>query len=261
MAFRDRADAGRRLAALLGDLAGEGAVVLGVPRGGVPVAAEVARALGAPLDVAVVRKIGAPIQPELAIGAVAEGGVALVDRGAAARVGVSPAELERLVAARRAEVEARVRALRGDAPPPDLRGATVVDRRRRPGHRARATWRPSRRHASAGPRGWWWPRPSGPSKPSRCWPRRPVTACARWSRDGSAAWVAGTSTSARCPTTRSARSWPTPGRRPDAGPGRSGPDVAALHRDQRRHRAGDGEHQERRQVREETPARRGSGAA
>lgn len=126
MAFRDRADAGRRLAALLGDLAGEGAVVLGVPRGGVPVAAEVARALGAPLDVAVVRKIGAPIQPELAIGAVAEGGVALVDRGAAARVGVSPAELERLVAARRAEVEARVRALRGDAPPPDLRGATVV---------------------------------------------------------------------------------------------------------------------------------------
>ena len=126
MAFRDRADAGRRLAALLGDLAGEGTVVLGVPRGGVPVAAEVARALGAPLDVAVVRKIGAPIQPELAIGAVAEGGVALVDRGAAARVGVSPAELERLVAARRAEVEARVRALRGDAPPPDLRGATVV---------------------------------------------------------------------------------------------------------------------------------------
>ena len=126
MAFRDRADAGRRLAALLGDLAEEGAVILGVPRGGVPVAAEVARALGAPLDVAVVRKIGAPIQPELAIGAVAEGGVALVDRGAAARVGVSPAELERLVAARRAEVEARVRALRGDAPPPDLHGATAV---------------------------------------------------------------------------------------------------------------------------------------
>ncbi len=126
MAFRDRADAGRRLAALLGDLAGEGAVVLGVPRGGVPVAAEVARALGAPLDVAVVRKVGAPVQPELAIGAVAEGDVALVDRAAAARVGVSPAELERLVAGRRAEVAARVRALRGDAPPADLRGATAV---------------------------------------------------------------------------------------------------------------------------------------
>jgi putative phosphoribosyl transferase len=126
MAFRDRAEAGRRLAALLGDLAGEGAVVLGVPRGGVPVAAEVARALGAPLDVAVVRKVGAPVQPELAIGAVAEGGVALEDRSAAERVGVSPAELQRLVAGARAEVAARVRALRGDAPPPDLRGATAV---------------------------------------------------------------------------------------------------------------------------------------
>jgi putative phosphoribosyl transferase len=126
MAFRDRADAGRRLAALLGGLTAERVVVLGVPRGGVPVAAEVARALGAPLDVVVVRKVGAPVQPELAIGAVAEGGVALVDRAAAEHVGVSPAELERLVAARRAEVAARVRALRGDIAPPDLSGATAV---------------------------------------------------------------------------------------------------------------------------------------
>ena len=140
--------------------------MLGVPRGGVPVAAEVARALGAPLDVAVVRRSGT-LQPELAIGAVAEGGVALVDRGAAARVGVSPAELERLVAARRAEVEARVRALRGDAPPPDLRGATVVivDDGLATGLSDLAAVASARER---GPRGWWWPRQSGPSRPSRC---------------------------------------------------------------------------------------------
>ena len=111
MAFRDRADAGRRLAALLGDLAGGATVVLGVPRGGVPVAAEVARALRAPLDVVPVRKVGAPILPELAIGAVAEGGVAVVDREAARRAGVGPDELARLVDARRAELAERVRAL------------------------------------------------------------------------------------------------------------------------------------------------------
>jgi putative phosphoribosyl transferase len=128
MGFRDREDAGRRLAALLRDVADGGgrAVVLGVPRGGVPVAAEVARELGAPLDVVVVRKVGAPAQPELAIGAVAEGGVAFVDREAARRAGVAPGELEGLVAGRRAEVDARVRALRGDAAARDLDGATAV---------------------------------------------------------------------------------------------------------------------------------------
>jgi putative phosphoribosyl transferase len=126
MAFRDRVDAGRQLAARLQDLAGGGTVVVGVPRGGVPVAAEVARALGAPLDVVPVRKVGAPILPELAIGAVAEGGIALVDREAARGVGVRPEELEALVAARRAELAERVRDLRGDAPPPDLRGRTAV---------------------------------------------------------------------------------------------------------------------------------------
>ena len=122
MAFRDRADAGRRLAARLGHLAGGRPVVLGVPRGGVPVAAEVARSLRAPLGVIGVRKVGAPIQPELAIGAVAEGDVAVIDREAARLTGVGPEELERLVAARRAELAERLRALRGDAPGPDLRG-------------------------------------------------------------------------------------------------------------------------------------------
>lgn len=130
MGFRDRRDAGRRLAALLRDVAGDGGrdgvVVLGVPRGGVPVAAEVARELGVPLDVVVVRKVGAPAQPELAIGAVAEGGVAFVDRESARLAGVAPGELDALVAQRRAEMEERVRVLRGDAAPRDLDGATAV---------------------------------------------------------------------------------------------------------------------------------------
>ena len=73
MRFADRVDAGRHLAEALGHLAGTGLVVLGLPRGGVPVAAEIARALAAPLDVAFVRKIGAPGQPELAVGAIADG--------------------------------------------------------------------------------------------------------------------------------------------------------------------------------------------
>ena len=126
MAFRDRQDAGRRLATRLAGLRGPRTVVLGVPRGGVPVAAEVARAIGAPLDLVVVRKVGAPIQPELAIGAVAEGDGEVVDRDAARSVGAATGEGELLVADRRAELEARVRALRGDAPPRDLAGAVAV---------------------------------------------------------------------------------------------------------------------------------------
>ena len=73
MPFKNRVDAGRRLAERLGQLRGEDVVVLGLPRGGVPVAAEVARELDAPLDVIVVRKLGVPFQPELAMGAVGEG--------------------------------------------------------------------------------------------------------------------------------------------------------------------------------------------
>jgi len=77
--FRDRADAGRQLAKALGHLQGGDVVVLGVARGGVPVAFEVARALGAPLDTVVVRKVGVPWQPELAVGAVGEDGVGVVN--------------------------------------------------------------------------------------------------------------------------------------------------------------------------------------
>jgi len=79
--FRDRHDAGRKLGDALADLRPEQPIVVGLPRGGVVVAYEVARSLDAPLDVVVVRKLGAPFQPEYAVGAIAEGGVVLVDDG------------------------------------------------------------------------------------------------------------------------------------------------------------------------------------
>jgi putative phosphoribosyl transferase len=116
-AFADRADAGRRLASTLPPV-GDSAVVLGLTRGGVPVAAEVAAALGAPLDVLVVRKVGHPAQPEYALGAVSEDGVALPPDLAPER---AAPELER--------ARAQATALRGDRPPVPVAGrvAVVVD--------------------------------------------------------------------------------------------------------------------------------------
>jgi putative phosphoribosyl transferase len=101
MVFADRDDAGRRLASRLGHLRGEPAVVLGLPGGGVPVAFQVARSLGAPLDVIVVRKLGVPQQPELAMGAVGEGGVRVVSRQVVRTAGV-PEKVLAAVAARAA---------------------------------------------------------------------------------------------------------------------------------------------------------------
>lgn len=124
--FLDRVDAGRRLASLLRSFRGDSTLVLGLPRGGVPVAYEVARELGAPLDVCVVRKIGAPIQPELGIGAVAEDGAVYVNREAVELLGISDVELARLIARERAEVDARVRRFRRGAPPLPVRGRTVI---------------------------------------------------------------------------------------------------------------------------------------
>jgi len=119
--FLDRADAGRRLAAALGDLAGEPVVVLGIPRGGVEVAAVVAQMLGAPLDVVVPRKLGAPGNPELGVGAVAEG-VQVLDERLIGMLGVTQDYLER-------EIAGRVKAYRHDLLPVDLTGrvAVVVD--------------------------------------------------------------------------------------------------------------------------------------
>src|SRR5690349_22225852 len=127
--FEDRRDAGSQLVDELGFLKGEDLVVLGLPRGGVPVAAVVAEALDAPLDVIVVRKLGVPFQPELAMGAIGEGGVSVVDARMVRRARVTDEELEAVEARERAVLDARVERLRRGRPRTDLRGrvAVVVD--------------------------------------------------------------------------------------------------------------------------------------
>jgi putative phosphoribosyl transferase len=124
--FADRLAAGRELAERLRPLGAENPVVLGLARGGVPVAHEVAQALEAPLDVLVVRKIGAPGNPEYGIGAIAEGGVRVLNQQALRRLLVSVEELEAAVARERAEVEARVKRYRGERPPVEVEGRTVI---------------------------------------------------------------------------------------------------------------------------------------
>ena len=124
--FRDRADAGIVLADALRRFAGApGVIVLALPRGGVPVGYEVARALGAPLDVFLVRKIGAPGYEELAFGAIASGGVR-VDRALIDHLQVSDADVERITAREQRELARREAAYRGGRPLPDLAGQTVI---------------------------------------------------------------------------------------------------------------------------------------
>ncbi|MGP8060426.1 MAG: phosphoribosyltransferase family protein [Acidimicrobiales bacterium] len=124
--FSDRQDAGRQLAAALVHLKADDVVVVGLPRGGVPVAYEVALALDAPLDVLVVRKLGVPFQPELAMGALGEGGVLVVDDEVMAEAGISEAEFAAVERRERAELEDRVRRLRRGRPLVPLTGRTVV---------------------------------------------------------------------------------------------------------------------------------------
>lgn len=126
MFFADRLDAGRRLAARLEHLRDDSVVVLGLPRGGVPVAAEVARALDAPLDVIVVRKLGVPFQPELGMGAIGEDGVRILNDEILAMTRVSQSELATVESRERAELERRARRFRGDRPRTSLEGRTVV---------------------------------------------------------------------------------------------------------------------------------------
>jgi putative phosphoribosyl transferase len=126
-AFQDRADAGRQLAESLREYAGRpGLIVLGLPRGGVPVAFEVARALDAPLDVFVVRKLGLPMHPEIAMGAIASGGVRVLDRETLQHFGVSEEELAAVTAAEQQELERRERQYRDGRPFPDVRDKTVI---------------------------------------------------------------------------------------------------------------------------------------
>ncbi|WP_406206349.1 phosphoribosyltransferase family protein [Kitasatospora sp. NBC_01560] len=141
--FTDRTDAGRRLAARLGHLRGPTGspttgspagpetatgpvVVVALPRGGVPVAAEVAAALGAPLDICVIRKLGVPYQPELGMGAIGEDGVRVLNDQVLRIAGVTAEQLAGVERLERAELERRARRYRGDRPPADLRGRTVV---------------------------------------------------------------------------------------------------------------------------------------
>lgn len=127
MRFRDRADAGRQLAdRLLEQRPPDPIVVLGLPRGGIPVAAEIARALHAPLEAFVARKIGAPGHEEFGIGAVAEGSDEVVMTETAGRVGVGSAQMQPLAGRAREELQRRVRAYRLGRQLPDLRGRTVV---------------------------------------------------------------------------------------------------------------------------------------
>jgi putative phosphoribosyl transferase len=124
--FSDRADAGRRLAGELGFLRGSGAVVLGLPRGGVPVAFQVAAELGAPLDVIVVRKLGLPAQPELAMGAIGEGGVRILNEAVVQRARVTAAELAAAEEAERRELDRQARTFRPERPRAGIAGRTAV---------------------------------------------------------------------------------------------------------------------------------------
>jgi len=125
--FRDRADAGRRLAERLSAYAGrDDVVVLALPRGGVPVAHEVARALGAPLDVFLVRKLGVPGHEELAMGAIASGGVRVLNHPVVESLGIPDDWIQSIAAKEAVELERREREYRGDRPPPELEGRTVI---------------------------------------------------------------------------------------------------------------------------------------
>ncbi len=124
--FRDRRDAGRQLAARLRHLRGEHPVVVGLPRGGVPVAFEVARALDASLDVIVVRKLGVPFQPELGMGAIGEDGVRVLNDDVVRRARVGPAEVAAAEARERREVERRANRYRSGRPMIPLTGRTVI---------------------------------------------------------------------------------------------------------------------------------------
>ena len=126
MRFDDRRDAGRRLGHHLATRDFVRPVVFGLPRGGVPVAYEVARALHAPLDVIVARKIGAPFQSELGVGAIAEGGVTVIADSSLHSLGLTRDDLTATIAAETAELQRRVERYRGPRPVLEVHGATVI---------------------------------------------------------------------------------------------------------------------------------------
>lgn len=126
MRFADRRQAGEQLGKAVADLEPSNAVVYALPRGGVPVGFEVARVLGCPLDVLIVRKVGVPFQPELAMGAIAEGGVTVRNRDVIEAAGIGDAEFDQVAVLERDELDQRVSLFRGETPQIDPTGRTAV---------------------------------------------------------------------------------------------------------------------------------------
>ena len=151
--FRNRVDAGRHLAEVVrgAGIGGDGLVVLGLPRGGVPVADEVRRALGAPLDVIVVRKLGVPFQPELAMGAIGEDGVRVDNEGVVESIALDAFDIDAIEQRERVELDRRARRYRGSRPRLDLRGrcVVIVDDGIATGSSARAACQVARAHGAS----------------------------------------------------------------------------------------------------------------
>lgn len=125
--FRNRSDAGRQLAGALAKFAHRPEVIVAaLPRGGVPVGHEIAKALGCPLDVLIVRKLGVPGQEELAMGAIASGGVRVLNREVVSMLNIPPEEIERTARREQRELERRERAYRGNRPPLQVRDRVVL---------------------------------------------------------------------------------------------------------------------------------------
>jgi putative phosphoribosyl transferase len=124
--FRDRVDAGRQLATRLETLDRDGLIALGLPRGGVVIASEVAAALGIPLDVIVVRKLGVPFQPELAMGAIGEDGIRVIDQRVVRAAGITERRIQTVEERERVELARRAQMFRGGRPRLDLSGATAL---------------------------------------------------------------------------------------------------------------------------------------
>jgi putative phosphoribosyl transferase len=127
MIFEDRQDAGRRLAALLSDYTGQrDVIVLALPRGGVPVAYPVAEALRVPLDIFLVRKLGVPGHEEMAMGAIATGGTRVLNMEVVRHLRIPPEMIDMVAESELRELRRREQAYRGNTPPPDLYGKTVI---------------------------------------------------------------------------------------------------------------------------------------
>lgn len=124
--YRDRADAGHQLAQALAQYKDSDTVVLAIPRGGVPVAAEVARSLGAQLDVIVARKLGAPFEPELALGAVTSDGTLFLNHDVIRDLGITDEMLNAIIAREREVARQREERFRGSRPPAPVEGRTVI---------------------------------------------------------------------------------------------------------------------------------------